>query len=300
MLHLELPFKAVTERMTTRRMMRRNRRSRRINRQVKFKLRNHRQKRFNSRKQKGLPPSINANKMLEQRVITELLRVYPGSQFVYEIVKAKGDKGFSPVMVGQLQQIEWLEALSPTTQLEGWKTSILRRELGLYKNKHDKSVREPATHAVDGVALATSQFVQYKIDRIHKSAYWTGDVQLTSAPFIIINRPPCSRRQLHLLQFSKGGERRKYGGTKTLIGMRKGDLVLYKSKDKQITGYCSGCTGNNLSISDSSWSRLGRFAASKVKLLARSTGLVVSSDPLAAIPHATKPSGYGGSTLAEV
>lgn len=135
MFHLEMPFKTVTDRMTTRRMMRRTRRARRINRQVKFKLRNHRQKRFDNRKQKGLPPSINANKMLEQRVITELLKIYPVSNFVYEIVKARGDNGFSPVIVGQLQQIKWLESQLPTTQLEGWETSILRRELGLHKNK---------------------------------------------------------------------------------------------------------------------------------------------------------------------
>lgn len=299
MLHLELPFKAVTERMTTRRMMRRTRRRRRINRQVKFKLRNHRQKRFDNRRQKGLPPSINANKMLEQRVVNELLKIYPVSNFVYEVVKARGDKGFSPIMVGQLEQIKWLESQLPTVQLEGWKTSILRRELGLGKNKQDKSAREPATHAVDGVALAASQFIQYKIDRIHRSAYWTGDIQLTSAPFVVVSRPPCSRRQLHLLQFSKGGERRKYGGTKTLRDIRKGDLVLYKSKAKQLTGYCSGCTGNNLSISDSNWSRLGRFAVAKIKIISRNTGLVVQPNARAAIPRTTKPYGYGGSTLAE-
>ena len=298
MLHLALPFKTVTDRMTTRRMMRRTRRARRINRKPVFKLRNHRQKRFDNRRQKGLPPSINANKQLEQRVITELRKIYPVSHFVYEIVKANGTKSFSPVMVGQLQQIAWLNSQLPTEVLEGWKTSILRRELGLVKNKTDKSAQEPATHAVDGVALAASHFIQYKIDRINRSADWIGHVDLNDAPFVVVSRPPYSRRQLHLLQFSKGGERRAYGGSQTINNFRKGDLILYKSKDKKIVGYCSGSTGQSLSISDANWSRLGRFAASKCQILSRSCGLVVKAQTLTAIPLATNLR-YSGRTLAE-
>ncbi len=48
--HLELPFKRVRERMDNRRLMRRGRRERRINRQLSFNLRAHRQKRFSNRK----------------------------------------------------------------------------------------------------------------------------------------------------------------------------------------------------------------------------------------------------------
>ena len=298
MLHLALPFKTVTDRMTTRRMMRRTRRTRRVIRTIGFKLRNHRQKRFSNRRQKGLPPSINANKLLEQRVITELRKIYPVSHFVYEIVKANGTKSFSPVMVGQLQQIAWLKSQLPTEVLEGWKTSILRREIGLLKNKADKSLQEPATHAVDGIALAASHFIQYKIDRINRSANWIGDVKLNNSPFVVISRPPYSRRQLHLLQFSKGGERRAYGGSKTINNFRKGDLILYKSKDKNIVGYCSGSTGKSLSISDANWSRLGRFVASKCQILSRSCGLVVKAQTLNAIPLATIPK-VSGSTLVE-
>jgi hypothetical protein len=47
--HLELPYPKVRERMDNRRMLRRSRRSRRIKRDVPFKLRNHREKRFDNR-----------------------------------------------------------------------------------------------------------------------------------------------------------------------------------------------------------------------------------------------------------
>lgn len=98
--HLILPFKSVTQKMTARRILRRVRRGRRINRKVAYRLRSHRQKRFDNRKQNKLPPSIKSNRLLELRVVKELLKIFPVSHVVYEVVKARGDKGFSPVMVG--------------------------------------------------------------------------------------------------------------------------------------------------------------------------------------------------------
>ena len=110
--HLELPFKKVRERMDNRRMMRRGRRGRRINRKLLFHLRAHRQKRFDNRKQGKLPPSIRANRQLELRVVKELCQMYPITDIYFEYVKADVDlrsgrkgarsgKGFSAVMVGQ-------------------------------------------------------------------------------------------------------------------------------------------------------------------------------------------------------
>lgn len=99
---------------------------------------------------------------------------------------------------------------------------------------------------------------------------WQGKVDITNAPFFVIRRPPVSRRQLHLMVSSKGGIRRKYGGTTTPFGIRKGDLVQYKDRLE----FCSGYTGKTISFSDFDWKRLGRFTASKVKLIARSTNLI--------------------------
>jgi hypothetical protein len=284
--HLVLPFKAVRERMDNRRLMRRGRRGRRINRKVGFHLRAHRQKRFDNRRQGKLPPSIRANRQLELRVVTELCRIYPVSAIRYEYVRAKGDKGFSPVMVGQKWMLAQLANIAPVATIEGWQTALTRDRLGLVKDKSDKSKAEFNTHAVDGVAIACSHFVQFA--QYHRpgedGADWFGSVTVTGAPFFVIRRPPVSRRQLHLMVPAKGGVRRKYGGTVTRHGYRKGDLVRAEMGGKVHLGWVSGDTQRQVSVSDHNWKRLGQFAASKVSLISRSTNLVVFRPPIISLP----------------
>ncbi len=163
--HLELPFKKVKERMDNRRMMRRGRRGRRINRKLPFCMRSHRQARFDNRKRGKLPPSIRANRQLELRVVKELCHIFPVTDIFFEYVKAdvdltsrrkkaKSGKGFSPVMVGQKAMLEWLKPLAQVHTKFGWQTSNLRKHLGLDKCK-DKSSQTPQSHAIDGVALAS-------------------------------------------------------------------------------------------------------------------------------------------------
>lgn len=274
--HLQLPFKTVRERMETRAMMRRTRRGRRINRKVAFDKRAHRQKRFDNRRGSKLPPSIRANRQLGLRVVSELCKVFPVTSIVYEIVEAKGSKSFSPVMVGQKIMLQWLALFAPVTTKKGWETAQIRTQLGLEKQKHSKGDAIPATHAVDGIALAVSAFINYGIINRH-SMGWLGNVSVTPAPFGIIRRPPVSRRQLHLMVFAKGGVRRKYGGTVTRHGLRKGDLVQATQGKKTYLGYVSGDTEKQVSVSDANWRRLGQFTASKVRLIRRSTGLIITA-----------------------
>ncbi|RUR77049.1 hypothetical protein PCC6912_40080 [Chlorogloeopsis fritschii PCC 6912] len=274
MAHLQLPFKSVKDRMDQRRMMRRGRRGRRINRSIEFSQRAHRQKRFDNRRQSKLPPSIRANRELELRVVSELSTIYPITTIAYEIVKARGDKGFSPVMVGQKWQLKNLETYAEVKQIEGWETANIRQQLNLQKQKHSKGDAIPATHAVDGVALACSTFIRYGVIS-SQSMGWKGDVDITLAPFTIIRRPPVSRRQLHLMVPVKGGVRRKYGGTVTRHGLRKGDYVEAIQGNKIYFGWVSGDTEKQISVSDASWKRLGQFTAKKVRLVQRSTGLIV-------------------------
>jgi RRXRR protein len=271
--HLVLPFQKVKDRMEQRAMMRRNRRGRRINRKIAFSKRAHRQKRFDNRRGSKLPPSIRANRQLELRVVSELCKVLPVTGIVYEIVEAKGSKSFSPVMVGQKWMLTQLVKFAPTGTRKGWETSQLRTQLGLQKQKHQKGDPIPATHAVDGIALACSAFIQYESFHSAKSHghHWTGEVTVTAAPFKVIRRPPISRRQLHLMVPAKGGIRRKYGGTTGASIFRKGDLVR---SDKWI-GFVSGEKADGApSISDANWKRLGYVSAKKVELIRRSTGLI--------------------------
>ena len=293
--HLFLPFETVKKRMEQRRIMRRSRRGRRINRKLPFESRAHRQCRFNNRRQKKVAPSVRASRQLEISVITQLWKIYPISTIVFEYVKAdvdltsgrkkaKSGRGFSPVMVGQAWAIEQLSKLAPVVKKFGWQTSNLRKHLGLEKQKHKKGDAIPATHAVDGVALAASQFVDYLPfeNSGGRGHCWQGEVTITDAPFFVIRRPPISRRQLHLMLPSKGGNRRKYGGTVTRHhGIRKGDYVEAVKAGIVYRGWCSGDTKNQISVSDSNWKRLSQFTASKVVLLQRSTRLICKQETAA-------------------
>jgi len=273
--------------------MRRSRRGRRINRELPYSERCHRQARFENRRQGKLPPSIRANKQLELRIVKELFKLFPISAIHYELVMADVDRtsgrksarsgvGFSPVMVGQRQMLTWLSELATVTTHQGWQrdgngTSQLRQWLGLAKDKKNKEQQIPATHAVDGFTLAAFEFIQWRewhSDNA-KLGLWCGDVQVTPAPFAVIRRPPISRRQLHLCVPSKGGQRRKYGGTVTRHGFSKGDKVIALKAGKTYIGWCSGDTKTQVSVSDKNWKRLGQFSAKKVQLLQRSTGLIV-------------------------
>jgi hypothetical protein len=95
---------------------------------------------------------------------------------------------------------------------------------------------------------------------------WFGGVGLTKANFFVIKRPPFSRRQLHLMVPAKGGIRRKYGGSTTRHGLRKGDLV----NSPKGVGYVSGETEKQVSVSNADWKRLGQITATKVSLIRRS------------------------------
>lgn len=279
--HLVLPFKRVVARKQAQKILRRARRGRRINRNLPCAQRAHRQKRFDNRRGNKLPPSIRSNRQLELRVVKELVKLFPVAEIVYEYVKARGDKGFSPVMVGQKWMIEQLSNVAPTYTLEGWKTSILRKQLGLEKNQDDKSVQDVTTHANDAIALGGSRFIQYKAFHTSNSHghHWVGSIQLTPSPFKVVTRPQLYRRQLHFENPTKGGHRKRKGGTVTPFGFRSGDLVEATKGKKIVKGYIGGYSEKNKVISiyeGNSWRRCGQFSVSKTKLLLRSNGLCVA------------------------
>ena len=278
--HVLLPFKRVTARKQAQKILRRARRGRRINRNIPFAARAHRQKRFDNRRGNKLPPSIRANRQLELRIVRELVKLFPVTEIVYEYVKARGDKGFSPVMVGQRWMLEQLSAIVPTHKLEGWKTSTIRKYLGLEKNKDDKSVQNVSSHANDGISLAASRFIEYKSFHTANSHghHWVGSITLTDAPFKIISRPQLYRRQLHFENPNKGGTRKRKGGTVTPFCFRSGDLVQATKGKLTVKGYIGGYSEVNkvVSIYDVNWRRLGQFSVSKTQLIKRSSGICVA------------------------
>lgn len=304
--HLILPFGRVKQRMEQRKMLRRSRRSRRINRTAPFKLRNHRQKRFSNRKQSKVPPSIKASRQLELRVVRELSQIFPLTTIGYERVRAdvdrtkrksaKSGKGFSPVMNGQNWAIAQMQTIAPVFIREGWQkdgngTSQIRKQLELEKDKENKDEAKPETHAVDGVALACGYFVQYvRYVTTNTQGYlWKGEVNVTDSVFKIVTRFGAVRRgkeygffrrQLHFEVPDKSGARKRKGGTITPFGFRVGDLVKATKKDEQFIGYIGGFTNTDksqkVSVYDYSWRRIGQFTPSKVKLLRRSNGLCLA------------------------
>lgn len=293
--HLILPFGRVRARMDQRRLLRRGRRGRRINRNVPFKFRNHRQVRFDNRRQGKLAPSIKASRQLEIRVIKELCAILPVSTIVYERVRADVDltsgrksarsgKGFSPVMVGQRWAISELSKLAKVVVREGWQkdgngTSQIRKYLGLEKDKKNKGEAQPETHAVDGVALACSMFVKYRpFQTANTHGYhWVGFVNVTHSDFKVITRFGAVkrgkqygffRRQLHFEIPDKTGTRKRKGGTITPFGFRVGNLAKGFKGNQEFVGYVGGFTSTakskSISLYSWDWKRIGQFSPKKV------------------------------------
>lgn len=308
--HLVLPFERVKERLGStvikqgkviknvrfRALQRRARRGRRINRKVPFNQRAHRQKRFDNRCKRGkLASSIRASREMEIRVIMELSKVFPIASIVYELVRvdvdltskrksARSGKGFSPVMVGQYWCVEKLKFIAPVKTKYGWEkdgngTSQIRKYLGLEKVK-DKKAQIPESHAVDGIALAATEFVRFGLipgfnQDVHN---WKGSVKITASVFRVITRPAYFRRALHFDNTEKGGIRKRKGGSTTPFGVRYGDKVLAEKAGKTYKGWVGGFTdakSKKISIYDHNWKRIGQFSPRKVQLVRRSNKLCV-------------------------
>ncbi len=129
---------SVTGKMTKRTELRRSRRARRIERTKPFKLRNHREKRFNNRRQNKIPPSVLANRLMELRVLREMSKLLPITEIRDEDCGGytiKNGRGISPVTVGQ----EWFRKeatkIASIVPVDSKTTRIFREQLGLIKRE---------------------------------------------------------------------------------------------------------------------------------------------------------------------
>ncbi len=210
----------VKDAVETRRTMRRARRQRKWRRPKRFDNRHTRKKR--------LPPSTRSRWEAKARVVLHLQKVLPLTDAVVEDVgaqlrKGKGDKwnqAFSPVQVGKEHLYRLLKERGLTVHLqEGWQTKALREKYGLKKTR-SKSRQNFDSHAVDSWVLAASI---------------SGAEKPTCRRIWYVVGAQLHRRQLHRLQASKGGERKPYGGTRSL-GLKRGTVVKHKKYGRCTVG----------------------------------------------------------------
>ncbi len=195
----------------TRRTMRRARRFRKWRRPKRFDNRLGRTNR--------LPPSTRSRWEGKARVVKHLLSILPLTDVVVEDVQAvtrpgkgrKWNSSFSPVQVGKEHLSRLLVEMGLTVHLrEGWQTKALREKYGLKKTKR-KAKPSFESHAVDGWVMAASV---------------SGAEKPTCQRLWYVVPTRLHRRQLHRLQASKGGERKPYGGTRSL-GLKRGTLIRH-------------------------------------------------------------------------
>lgn len=239
-LNLNLPRKEVSKRMSERAILRRTRRGRRIKRNLTFKLRNHRQKRFSNRRQSKIPPSILASKQLELRVIKELFAIYPITHAYVEMLNKSDSPAFTRAAQGQNWLVSALNQFTDIELVKGYETSNTRQYLGLAKSKN-KAEQSPNAHANDGVSLAARHFIRYAVSNLTNSADWIGELKITNFDFLMVSRLGKRPRKMHDLTIKKGGRRDSYGGFNSTHPYKNGDKVEYHTKKLHLVGIVSAC-----------------------------------------------------------
>ena len=201
----------VKDAIETRRTMRRARRGRKWRRPKRFENRLNRKQR--------IPPSTRSRWEAKARIVAHLKSILPLTDAVVEDVQAvtragKGRKwnaAFSPVQVGKEHLSRLLREMGLMVHTrEGWQTKALREQFGLKKTK-SKAKQSFESHAVDAWVLAVSI---------------SGASKPTCMRLWYVVPARLHRRQLHRLQASSGGERKPYGGTRSL-GLKRGTLVRH-------------------------------------------------------------------------
>ena len=220
----ELPI-GIVKKLEQRRTMRRARRFRNCRR---------RKCRFDNRNKDGfIAPSQKAKVDFRLKIVKELLKLYPITDFAVEDVrfnhyKKRWGKHFSTVEIGKTFLYSELRKLGKLTLIDGFETSIKRKELDLKKSS-SKNKRTPESHVTDSIALAS---IVKPLDS-------------TKIPlFLVWKRMQNSRRQLHRFEPNKKGIRTRYGGSNSIFPFKKNDVVFYQNDLARIGGY----TKNRISL----------------------------------------------------
>ena len=216
---LELP-KGIVRRVNQRRSQRRFRRYRKCRRRAC--------KSNNRRRPSGwIAPSQNSKVEFRLKVIEELRRLYPITKAVLEDVRfnhyrKRWGKFFSTAEIGKMRLYDTLfEWFGEVKLVDGVDTAKSREEYKAKKSSN-KSERSVHSHAIDALVI---------------SAREAGLNVLRICSFFVWKRHQYPRRWLHKFQFEQGGKRRREGGSISLGGFRKGDIVFWKDRLARVGGY---------------------------------------------------------------
>ena len=202
----------VKRKMKTRRMMRKARRRR------KTPYRKMRTNRKQLRNKDRIPPSTKARWDWKLRLCKYFAKYYPIKTYVVEDISAKTRKGqrkwnvsFSPLEVGKNWFYSELRKMGHVELVKGYETKKERDRLGLKKSKNKLSDSWHA-HCVDSWCLANM---------------WIGGHTEPDNKNILHLAPlKFRRRQLHMLQPTKGCIRKPDGGTMSK-GFKRGSRIRH-------------------------------------------------------------------------
>lgn len=218
---LVLPSK-VAKKLEQRRELRRARRYRKTLRRAK---------RFdNRRRPEGwIAPSQKAKVDFRIKVVDEQCKLYPITNFAVEDVrfnhyKKRGGRYFSTVEIGKAKFYDHLQKLGNLTLYTGVQTAEWRERLNLSKNGRKSSLTWDS-HAVDAIAIGCAEI---ECCNPIPPEFW------------VWKRFEYARRQLHRLEPDKGGVRRRYGGSWSILPFRKGDVVQWHGKLARVGGFMDG------------------------------------------------------------
>ena len=248
----------VSNKLTSRRQLRRSRR---------YRNKRRGKKRFNNRKRKEgwIAPSQLAKVQLRIKIVRDLVKIFPIKYLAVEDVrfnhyKKRWGKHFSTVEIGKSKLYTELEKHGEVIKYAGWQTAEARKYWGI-KKSNSKDALIPESHANDALAMLCEAF---------------GNNVDNSCIFMVWRRLEFARRSLHRQNYQKGGIRPRFGGTTNGDYLRKGDLVYARQGNKTFKGWVCGLPTEKtdvIAIQDATGKRLAQCSPDKVRLLRRSAGV---------------------------
>ena len=187
--------------------------------------------RFNNRRRADgwIAPSQKAKVDFRLKIVEELKKLYPIKKAIVEDVnfnhyRKRWGRYFSTVEIGKGRTYEQLQKWFELKKASGIETASIRREYNA-KKIGDKREKTIFSHAIDAIVIAAKE-IGLKVLRV--------------LSFFVWRRYQIARRQLHKLQFERGGIRRRKGGSRSMGRFKKGDIVLWRGELKRVGGYIEG------------------------------------------------------------